>query len=103
MGRVGFHRAGRGGRAPGGDAQVGGHPQDAQHVRRVRHEDGVGDALGPQDGGHRLERFEGRPAAILDQDPIGRDTPLEGVRPGRGGLRRPVAVGRLPPVTTRYP
>ena len=40
----------------------------------------------------RLERLEGRPAAVLDEDPVVRHAVREGVGPGDGGLGRPVAV-----------
>ncbi len=46
--------------------------------------------------GNRPDRFEGRPALVLDDDGLGRHAALDRERTADGGLRRPVARGLAP-------
>ena len=71
--RIALDRAGRGRRSPGFDAVVGGHPQHAQHVRPVRHEDRVIEIVRPQQRPDGADRFERRPAVLVHQDRLRRD------------------------------
>src|SRR5262245_48325533 len=89
-GIVAVARAGPGRRAPGLDPEVGRHPDHPQHVRLVAHEQAAAEALALEDGGHRLERLEGRPTAVLREDPVRRDAVPDCPCARRGGLGRPV-------------
>ena len=92
--RIVLDRAGRRRRAPGRDALVGGHPQHAQHVRPIRHEDRVGQPVRSRRTAPtaRIDSSVVR-LAVLPQDRVGRHAVGDRVGAGGGGLGRPVALG----------